>query len=142
VELYSDCSQSPEGFVSSKVVARNSGLRQHTWRRRWIGQQNFISLRSKTLGTFPETNKSLMYTSYQPCTRHNQKSEYPIKSKVDLLRDCTSTPLPKSTSQSTPHLLTFAHTPTRQGEGEHGQKSLHHDQGKISTHHRGRPRST
>jgi hypothetical protein len=64
-----DCSRSPEGFASSKVVACNTDLRQHTRSRRWIGQWKFASLNSKTPGTFPEIDKSLMCSSYQLCTQ-------------------------------------------------------------------------
>jgi hypothetical protein len=43
VGLCSDCSQSPGRFASSKVVARNTVLRQHTRPQRWIGQWKFVS---------------------------------------------------------------------------------------------------
>jgi hypothetical protein len=43
VGLCSDYSQSPRGFASSKVVARNTDLRQHTRPQRWIGQWIFVS---------------------------------------------------------------------------------------------------
>jgi hypothetical protein len=42
VGLCSDCSQSLGGFASSKAVACNTILRQHTRPRRWIGQQMFF----------------------------------------------------------------------------------------------------
>jgi hypothetical protein len=71
VGLCSNWSQSPRGFASTKVVVRNTVLRQHTQPRRWIGQHKFVSLSSRTPGTFPETDKSLMYSSYQHCTRHS-----------------------------------------------------------------------
>jgi hypothetical protein len=64
VGLCSDCSQSPGGFASSKVVACNSVLRQHTRPQRWIGQRRFISLNSKTPWTFLGIDTSLMYSSY------------------------------------------------------------------------------
>jgi hypothetical protein len=60
VGLFSDCSHSPGGFASSKVIAHNTNLLQHTQPRRWIGQRRFVSLNSKTPGTHPETDKSLM----------------------------------------------------------------------------------
>jgi hypothetical protein len=72
VGLCSDCSQSPWGFASSKVVARNTVLRQHTRPQRWIGQWRFVSLNSKTPGTFLGIGTSLMYSSYQPCIQHNR----------------------------------------------------------------------
>jgi hypothetical protein len=72
VGLCSDCSQSPGGFASSKVVARNTVPRQHTRPQRWIGQQRFVSLNSKTPGTFLKISTSLMYSSYQPCIQHNR----------------------------------------------------------------------
>jgi hypothetical protein len=43
VGLCSDCSQSSGGIASSKVVARNTGLRQHTRPQRLIGQWMFVS---------------------------------------------------------------------------------------------------
>jgi hypothetical protein len=70
--LCSDCSQSPKGFASSKVVACNTGLRQHTWPQWWMGQRMFVSSSSRTPGTFPKSIKSLMYSSYEPCTRHSR----------------------------------------------------------------------
>jgi hypothetical protein len=54
VGLCSDCSQSPGGFASSKVIARNTVLWQHIRPQRWIGQQMFVSLNSRTPGTFLE----------------------------------------------------------------------------------------
>jgi hypothetical protein len=72
VGLCSDCSQSPRGFASSKVVACNTVMRQHTRPQWWIGQRVFVSLNSRTPGTFLEIGTSLMCSSYQPCTRHNQ----------------------------------------------------------------------
>jgi hypothetical protein len=68
----SDCSQSPGGFASSKVVARNTVLRQHTRPQRWIGQQMFVSWNSTTPETFLGIGTSPMCSSYQPCTRHNR----------------------------------------------------------------------
>jgi hypothetical protein len=43
VGLCSDYSQSPRGFASSRVAARNTVLWQHTRPRRWIWQQMFVS---------------------------------------------------------------------------------------------------
>jgi hypothetical protein len=63
----SNCSQIHGEFALSKVVVRNTDLRQHTQPWRWIGQQIFVSLSSKTLGTFLETVKSLKCSSHQPC---------------------------------------------------------------------------
>jgi hypothetical protein len=65
-------SQSLGGFASSKVVARNIVLRQHTRPQRWIGQRMSVSWNFRTPGTFQEIGTSLMYSSYQPCTRHNR----------------------------------------------------------------------
>jgi hypothetical protein len=63
---------SPGGFASSKVVARNTVLRQHTRPQRWIGQWMSVSWNSRTPGTFLEIGTSLMCSSYQPCTQHNR----------------------------------------------------------------------
>jgi hypothetical protein len=43
VGLCSDYSQSPRGFSSSKVVVRNTVLRQHTRPQWWIGKQMLVS---------------------------------------------------------------------------------------------------
>jgi hypothetical protein len=70
--LCSDRSQSPAEFASSKIVARNTGLRQHTQPRRWIRQHMFVSLNSNIPRTFLETIKSLMCFPYQLWTWHSQ----------------------------------------------------------------------
>jgi hypothetical protein len=81
VRLCSDCSQSPRGFASSKVVARNTILRQHTQPQRWIGQRMFISWYSKTPETFLGIGTSLMYSSSQPCIQHNQSLSIELSQK-------------------------------------------------------------
>jgi hypothetical protein len=85
VGLCLDCSQSPEGFVTSKVVARNTVLQQHTRPQRWIGQQRFVSLNSKTPGTFLGISTSLMYSSYQPCTQHNRSLNIQLSQRLTPL---------------------------------------------------------
>jgi hypothetical protein len=63
--LYSTFSHSPQGFASSRVIVHNNVLQQYTPLRRWIKLLSFVSLKPKTTGISPETDKSMMCSSYQ-----------------------------------------------------------------------------